>query len=156
MSYKTLPKKTRYAIIERSMQIERKFYSNVKLFLAINGAFGLCIGIIPLLLGATPAWIWIAIGASLVVLGTIMFLGARKVWPVHAGPNGLKTYDGLGIYSDLPWTHILSATSACGYYWIRTTTGKTLCVPTYLEEMAEFKAYVHRHAPIDNPLREAM
>lgn len=136
------------------LPIEVKFYSNVKPLIATNIAFGFLFAIVPTLI--LKGWIWMVVGCGIMILGTLVLLGARKIWPVHAGPHGLRTYDGIGIYSDLPWDEVAAVTAAAGYYWIRTQSGRTLCVPTYLEQMTEFKAYVHRHAPEDNPLRLAM
>ena len=145
-----------YAIILGQMPFERKFYSNVKVLIAANWGVALFIALLPSLAGIRNGTPWIFLGAGIAILGTIILLAARKVWPVHAGPGGLKTYDALGIYSEVPWAEILSANSAFGYYWITTSKGKHLCVPTYLEAKEDFKAYVHRHAPVDNPLRVAL
>lgn len=139
-----------------SLPTEVKFYSNVKPMIAINIALGFFFAVIPAFTFNGRVWIWVAFGSAVMILGTIVLLGARKIWPVHAGPEGVRTYDGLGIYSDLRWEDIAGVNKALGYYWINTSSGKTLTVPTYLEEMQEFRAYVRRYAPDDNPLRLAM
>lgn len=141
--------------MSRPMQFEKKFYSNVKWLLVINVIVSIVVMLIGLLLDMRPIFA-ILFGSATLVLGSVTFVLARKFWPVYAGPDGLRTYDGMGINSDLPWNEILSANPALGYYWIRSASGKTLCVPTYLEDMEGFKNYVRHHAPVDNPLRESL
>ncbi len=132
---------------------ERRFYSNVTTLLFVVIGFSLVAVTFGVIARSADA---IAGGIGLAAFLSLVTLGARWLWPVYAGSDGLRTYDGIGVFRDLPWADIKDVSRTLGYYWIKTHSGKTLTVPTYLEDQAGFHRYVLVNAPADNPLRKAI
>lgn len=96
-----------------------------------------------------------AVGYVSILAGMwFFFFVLRHLYPTYAGPDGLRSYDGIGRYIDVPWNDIQKVSAIVGYLWIRHgKLGRALCVPKFLEDWNGFRGYVLDHAPEGNPLR---
>lgn len=93
---------------------------------------------------------------ALVIAGIsiLILVLARKFWPVYVGPDGVRSYTAFGTFLDVPWEEMKQVTKSMGYYWITTSKGQMISVPTWLEKQMEFNQYVMTHAPATCPLRQ--
>lgn len=136
---------------------ERKFRFNVW---ALGIVFTTLLVGTTLLLNPPDRWLWVVRrdALHLISLAALIWLFCGVLWalfPVFAGPDGLRATDGLGRFHDVPWDDITRVTSVSDFYWIRHGKwGKALCFPKFLEDKKGFREYVVQHAPEGNPLRE--
>lgn len=137
---------------------EVRFYSNILWPCILCGV----LGCVPLLISLVPPFdpkrlMNLGLPASsFAVFGILAFVIARKIWPVYAGSDGVRSYTALGRYVDVPWEEMKSVSKEVGYYWILTNKGQRVSVPTWLEQQVEFNQYVVSHAPVNCPLRQRL
>lgn len=99
---------------------------------------------------------WAGLAALLAGIWTFSLVVCR-LFPLYVGPDGLRSYNGVGIHYDVPWAAMRSVGKAPGYLLVRHGRwGSALCVPVFLSDQAGFAEYVRAHAPEDNPLRRAL
>lgn len=101
-------------------------------------------------------------GAALVTYAisvALMMMAANHFYWVYVMSDGLRSYDGLGIYHDVRWedmkgTYQLKLFPGVTYTCIRHTGGFAIAIPRFLQEFGAFRANVIRLAPPDNLYRQ--
>jgi hypothetical protein len=93
--------------------------------------------------------------------GTFLFvLLLQRYYVVDLFSDGIRSFDGIGIYHNIPWERMRSAYRlplgpGLVYIGVRTGEGFAILVPAFLIEREDFRRNLLRLAPEGNPLRAA-
>jgi len=95
-------------------------------------------------------------GVALVVSNAVFcFLFRTRVTQ-----DGIRSYDAWSRVRALRWDEAVSIRPRrilnLRYLWLRSERGAPLWLPLFLRDTQGFRAAVHRHAPPNHPLREAL
>ena len=95
-----------------------------------------------------------AVLLTLAIVSILFSAALRALFPVYAGPQGLRATDGVGRYQEVLWDDMRTVSNWPGF--IHVAHGRlfaALMLPLFLEDSAGFREYVLTHAPEGNPLR---
>lgn len=133
----------------------------VALTLKVAAAGGLFVALINTLFGLPalePAWT-LAKGIGVVV--ALLCSGAWIYSRVQIFEQGLRGYDFIGVYHEVPWSSIRSTrgASVAGLRYIVVSSAVPtveLWVPVFLANKSDFCAALRRHAGPSHPLTQAV
>ena len=85
----------------------------------------------------------------------VFFYFVCRLCTMAVGPLGVRGYNGIGMYYDVPWSAMQSVSAIWPYILVRHGKwGSAVCIPLFLTDQKGFRDYVLQHAPEGNPLRK--